>query len=271
MQIVHQLRSGGDMDFEEITEVIPWDVLALDCKQDLNSEQKYFPRCFKSHEQYQHIAKGGRYIYIARNPLDAMLSFFKFLPQWMWVPQGSVTIEEFVDAIFAGASNSGQIWSHFLGWYEHRKDPNVLWLFFEDLKRDLRSSVLRIAKFLDMQPTEELVTKVCHMSHHSYMKDRQVKFDDHFVFDHVKAQIGLEGYKHRATKVRKSGGKVGEGKAALSEPILKRLREKWESIIESKTKLKTYEELCEDVRKSLPEYYDTKKLAAHFKHIKIES
>jgi len=75
------------MDFEEITEVIPWDVLALDCKQDLNSEQKYFPRCFKSHEQYQHIAKGGRYIYIARNPLDAMLSFFKFLPQWMWVPQ----------------------------------------------------------------------------------------------------------------------------------------------------------------------------------------
>mmetsp|Transcript_25627 Transcript_25627/g.45506 ORF Transcript_25627/g.45506 Transcript_25627/m.45506 type:complete len:127 (+) Transcript_25627:68-448(+) len=44
MQILHQLRSKGDMDFEEITAVIPWDIGALDCGQDLNTDHKYSPR-----------------------------------------------------------------------------------------------------------------------------------------------------------------------------------------------------------------------------------
>eukprot|EP00965_Chrysotila_dentata_P247559 6207816-Pleurochrysis_carterae.AAC.2 len=39
MQIVHTLRSGGDMDFGEITEVVPWDILAHDCKQNIDDPQ----------------------------------------------------------------------------------------------------------------------------------------------------------------------------------------------------------------------------------------
>jgi len=37
-QICHMLR-GGDMNFGEITEVVPWDVMTLTCGQDLNAEQ----------------------------------------------------------------------------------------------------------------------------------------------------------------------------------------------------------------------------------------
>lgn len=33
-QIIHGLRSKGDMDFMEITEVVPWDILALDCGKE---------------------------------------------------------------------------------------------------------------------------------------------------------------------------------------------------------------------------------------------
>ena len=76
-QIVHALRTNASMDFGEITEVVPWDILAHDCRQDLDADQVASPRVFKSHEAWRDVAKGGRYVYVARNPLDAFFSFFK--------------------------------------------------------------------------------------------------------------------------------------------------------------------------------------------------
>lgn len=46
-QIVHGLRSHNDMGFGEITEVVPWDILALDCGQDINGPQCGTHRVFK--------------------------------------------------------------------------------------------------------------------------------------------------------------------------------------------------------------------------------
>eukprot|EP00729_Bicosta_minor_P028388 gene28388-1037_t len=54
-QICHGLRSGGSMDFGEVCEVVPWDILALDCKQNLEDEQVCNPRVFKSHESWGDI------------------------------------------------------------------------------------------------------------------------------------------------------------------------------------------------------------------------
>ena len=48
-QIIHQLRTGGDMDFEDIGDVVPVVEFAHDLQQDLEVEQKGFPRCFKTH------------------------------------------------------------------------------------------------------------------------------------------------------------------------------------------------------------------------------
>ena len=45
--ILHSLRSRGNMDFGEITEVVPWERCALDCNQDLTSDQPFYPRLFK--------------------------------------------------------------------------------------------------------------------------------------------------------------------------------------------------------------------------------
>jgi len=114
-QICHMLR-GGDMSFGEITEVVPWDVMAFQCGQDLNSSQVREPRLFKSHEGAAQIAKGGKYIYVARDPLDAFVSFFNFLPGYMGLTTDDITMKQFADAIFAGVSHSGNIWNHFLGW-----------------------------------------------------------------------------------------------------------------------------------------------------------
>lgn len=43
------------------------------------------PRCFKSHESYDNVPKGGKYIYVTRNPRDVLVSFYHFLLSWVQV------------------------------------------------------------------------------------------------------------------------------------------------------------------------------------------
>ena len=45
--IAHCLRTRGGTDFNEITEVVPCTIFALDCGQNLEDEQVAFPRLFK--------------------------------------------------------------------------------------------------------------------------------------------------------------------------------------------------------------------------------
>ena len=61
-QIVHSLRTRGDMDFSEIMEVVPWISMSFDLGVDNHAPQKALPRAFKSHARWDDIPKGARYI-----------------------------------------------------------------------------------------------------------------------------------------------------------------------------------------------------------------
>eukprot|EP00039_Didymoeca_costata_P023604 m.7661 g.7661 ORF g.7661 m.7661 type:complete len:296 (-) comp3751_c0_seq1:2005-2892(-) len=241
-QICHGLRTRGSMNFKEITCVIPWDILALDCGQKLEDDQVAKPRLFKSHEDYSKIGKGGKYIYVARNPLDAFMSFYKFMPAYVGLKEGDITMDEFADAIFAGASQAGQIWHHFLSWWHKRNDENVLFLFFEDLKDDLEKNIHKIAEFMGIAIDDELLEIVKKQSSHTFMSQHASKFDDHFVFEAVREQMGLPSdAQFTVGKVRKGGGKVGY---TLTEHLRKRLQERWTQVITAEfPALKTYEDM----------------------------
>ncbi|CAB4033294.1 sulfotransferase domain-containing [Paramuricea clavata] len=43
-QILHQLRSGGDMSFDEISDVVPYIEMAYDIEINLDAEHHYQPR-----------------------------------------------------------------------------------------------------------------------------------------------------------------------------------------------------------------------------------
>jgi hypothetical protein len=250
-QICHILR-GGDMNFEEIGTVVPWDILALDCNQNLNDKQVAKPRLFKSHEDWAHVPGGGakkdarrgdheaKYIYVVRNPKDAFVSFFNFMPAYTGLKSGSLTMKEFADAIFAGVSQAGGIWRHFLSFWEVRERPNVLILFFEDLKEDLRANVKIVADFMGIQSEKRINTAV-EKSKYSFMRAHASQFDDHFVFDCVKRRMGL-GPKHvfKVGKVRKGGGKVGESKNIPSD-VQDLLDKRWSEVLSETTGCQNYE------------------------------
>jgi hypothetical protein len=243
-QICHALRTRGSMDFEEIQQVVPWDILAHDCGQDLKVDHVTSPRVFKSHESFQDIAKGGRYIYVARNPQDAFYSFYKFLPAYTGLAPDDIDEQTFADAIFAGTSHSGQIWDHMLGWWEQRAAPNVLWVFFEDLATDLRGQVERVAKFMGLEASDkELIDAAVRVSSFDFMSSQQHahQFDDHFVRSHILPKMGLPADKPlRVSKVRRDGGKVGT-RRKLPHAVSLSLRHKWQKVLAGPTGCADYE------------------------------
>ena len=249
-QIVHALRSHASMDFGEITEVCPWDILALDCGQDLNAEQVASPRIFKTHEGRGDVAKGARYIYVARDPADAFVSFHKFLPSVTGLRPGDLDEEAFASAIFAGTSHSGQIWDHFLGWWQVRHRADILWIFFEDLAKDLRGEIERIARFMRLPVDDQLLDAAVRVSSFDFMaaKENRHHYDDHFVRSFVEPMMGLGADTPKeVTKVRASGGKVGS-KRSIPPAVRARLDDKWAAILATPTGCKSYRELYERVR-----------------------
>ncbi|KAG0443395.1 hypothetical protein HPB47_014967 [Ixodes persulcatus] len=96
------------------------------------------PGAIKTHMpfQLQPYSKDTKYLYIARNPYDCCVSFFyhtKGLPRYNFADG---TFDEFFEMFIEGKVDTGDYFDNLLSWYEHRNDPNVLFLTYEDLKKD---------------------------------------------------------------------------------------------------------------------------------------
>ena len=65
-QMLHTLRTRGDMSFDEITEVVPWFESAWDIGIDPGAKQVASPRVFKTHRPADKLPDVGRFIHITR-------------------------------------------------------------------------------------------------------------------------------------------------------------------------------------------------------------
>src|SRR5690349_23664470 len=70
-QTFHTLRTRGDMDFDDISRVVPWLETAAVLDLDLEAPQKAEPRGFKSHLGWDQMPKGAKYVVSFRDPKDA--------------------------------------------------------------------------------------------------------------------------------------------------------------------------------------------------------
>jgi len=255
-QICHQLRSadaGGDMNFEEISEVVPWLEMAYDQQQDLEAPQYGAvdgkPRFFKTHAWYDHCPKFERTIVVLRNPFDVCLSFYRFFEDWFF-DAGTVSIEEFSHwwmnrGVPQSRMSNASYFVHLVSWYEHRNDKSkVLFVFFEDLKDDLEGQIRRIAKFISNEKhnfnQDEYIRVAKEKSSYEYMRKHSYHFDEKLSRRHRNGAMGLPIDAGGSAKVAKGG--VGAGRVELTHDVKAQIQQKWEEIAPV-TKCKTYEAL----------------------------
>jgi hypothetical protein len=176
-QIVHQLRTGGSMEFDDISVVVPWLETAVDIDIDPTADQRWEPRAFKSHLSSPEIPPGGRYITVFRDPLTVLPSFYRFFEGWFFEP-GTVTIEDFARAFYIGGSASGRHWQHLIDWWPRIGDDDVLALSYEDMVADPDAVPPIVADFLGMELDDETMSTVISNCRRSTMTQHGSKFEE---------------------------------------------------------------------------------------------
>ncbi len=238
-QIVHGLKTRGSMEFREISEVVPFVEVAWDCGIDLNAPQPVRPRAFKTHADAPTVPKGGRYIVVVRNPLDAAVSFYKFMDGW-FLEKNAVPIETFVEEVVLKGQGADRYWSHLASWWALRERDDVRLCFFEDMKEDLEPVVRDVAEFIGIELDDELLELVLRQSSMAFMKAHEHQFDDNLLRD---ARDEALGFPPGSESSKVNTGEVGGHKTMLSPEMVTRFDEIWLAEVLPATGAATYDEL----------------------------
>lgn len=125
-------------------------------------------------------APAARYIYVARHPVSCLASCMDFIATNVGaLAPGVEAFEEWYcskDLMWWGT------WpDHVAGWWERAgQQGNVLFLYFEDMKRDLPATVRQVAAFLGVAPLSEAeVAAVAGKCGFEYMQRHQDMFEMH--------------------------------------------------------------------------------------------
>lgn len=200
MNIVHQLRSGGDEQFRDIYHVVPWlefvpgpatTIPELIARLDAMPEQPR--RVFKTHScppilpyQTPGTDPAVKYVIVGRNPEEVMVSlkpfFEKHRREWfaLWGMDAgppAPSFEAFYDHVIVPMASDRAPFAFLAGWWPLRHQPNVLLLHFDDLIRDLDGSIRKVAAFLELEPSAEQWPTILERCSFLWMKANQRKFE----------------------------------------------------------------------------------------------
>uniref|UniRef100_A0A8C3BUP5 Sulfotransferase n=1 Tax=Cairina moschata TaxID=8855 RepID=A0A8C3BUP5_CAIMO len=114
--------------------------------------------------------KNCKMIYISRNPKDTAVSMYHYYRENPHLPTVD-TWTAFFDLFLEGDVVCGSWFDHFLSWEEHKNDKNILFLFYEDMKKDLPKIVKEISVFLEIDISDDDIQDICKKSSFSEMKN----------------------------------------------------------------------------------------------------
>jgi hypothetical protein len=235
-QTFHTLRTGGDMDFDDISRVVPWIETSAILGLDLAAPQRAEPRGFKSHLPYEAVPKGARYVVSLRDPKDALVSMYRFMEGWFFEP-GTIAIEDFAQNWLKDAGERPDYWRHLIGWWAQRDNPDVLVLSYEQMSADAAGTVRRLAGFCGIALDDDLLALTLERTSLAFMLEHKDRFDDAMMRAASEARCNLPPGGDSA-KVRKGG--VGGHRAELPAEIAAAIDATWTAVVAPKTGFADY-------------------------------
>lgn len=213
--ILYQMTTGGDMDFPHISAVCPWFERNIVAGRDLEALPS--PRIFKTHFRYRLLPKRPcRHIYVARDGKDVAVSLFNFYRSHFGFHEDFST---FFEMFLQGRVEGGSWFDHVAGWRARAGSPDVLILFYDDLKTDLEANIRRIADFLDLDLPPDRMTRILERSSFEFMKRHESQFDH---TNEVLWETGVQ--EHAFLRTGQSGGGAGQFSASQTRRFEEKLQ-----------------------------------------------
>lgn len=221
-QMFHQLRMGaataaGDMDFDDISAVVPWEDTARLIDFDMNAEQRAAPRGFKSHREYERLPPGMRYVVTLRDPKHTFVSFHRFFDGWHF-ERGALPLEDFFPIWMGGGPGGCDYATHLLSWHARRDEPDTLLATYGWAAANRPAMIRRLARFLGFELTPEVAAMVEEYTSREFMHAHKDRFDDRLICAALEAKVGIPAASDSA-KVQPTGSDAATLPPSIAEQI----------------------------------------------------
>jgi hypothetical protein len=219
-QMFHQIRtatSGGDMDFDDISRVTPWEDTAYLLDFDMTAPQSASPRGFKTHREYERLPAGQRYVVSLRDPKECYVSFYRFINGWH-IEDGAVSMEEFMPMFESGGPGGCDYATHLLSWYARRHEDDTLLMSYRWMVANRAKAAARLAGFIDIDLTDEQEAMVIERTSREFMHEHKDRFDDGMLCVLLEEKCGIPANAD-SSKVQASGSKAEALPASVADAI----------------------------------------------------
>ena len=177
------------------------------------------PRYFKTHFPFSLMPPSifenqSKIVYVARHPQDIVVSYYHL--NKLYRTQGYQNdFETFYDYFENDLLAWSPYWGHIKEGWAHRNDPNVLFLFYEEMNKDLSATIRKVGDFLGKKMTDEQVEKLADWLHIKNFKNNEMVNGKQL--EEIKIlNSNVQGFVRNG----KSGGNASE----LTDDIKKRIK-----------------------------------------------
>ena len=150
-------------------------------------------------------------IYVSRNPKDTAVSLFYYYKGW---PMFKGPFESCMDMFEKGWHFYGDYFQHLISGWTERDHPNVKFLWYEDMRKDIPGTIKSLAAFLEHPVPAENLDKLA----------ENLKFENMKKNTHITPTSGVN-LPGKSTFMRK--GIVGDCKNHFDEEMMKT----WDKLI----------------------------------------
>ncbi len=186
LQIATQVAYRAQAEFENIHHAVPWPDVPMppmarlmiplaDPSPAANSPTGL--RVIKTHLPRASIpfVPQARYIACVRDPKDVCVSGYHFMKALVYGPLAP-SVESWVRFMFSDRFQYS--WAeHLAGFWAVRHEPNVLFLTYEDMRRDHAGTVRKIAEFMGVALKPDELQAVIHESSFAVMRAAEGRFE----------------------------------------------------------------------------------------------